>query len=66
MGRAGGQVRQVGRTHPPGETRGGLKGFQGAVGMVAGGVTGGHIGAGDGAGQVPEQTGPVRGRGTRG
>ncbi len=66
MGRVGGQFRQVGRHHPLGETGSGLKGFQGAVGVVVGGVARGHIGAGDGAGQVPKQTGPVRGRGAGG
>ena len=66
MGRVGGQLRQVGRDHPRGETRRGLKGRQGAVGVVAGRITRGHIGAGDAAGQVPKHGGPVRGRGGRG
>ena len=66
MGRGGGQLRQVGARPPVRGNRRGLKGCQGAVGVVAGGVTGGHIGAGDGAGQVLEQTGPVRGRGAGG
>ena len=66
MGRVGGQLRQVGGDHPVRKARGGLKGRQGAVGVVAGRITRGHIGAGDGAGQVLKQTGPVRGRGAVG
>ena len=66
VGRVGGQLRQVGGGHPLGEARLGLKGRQGAVGVVAGRVARGHVGAGDGVGQVPEQGGPVRGRGALG
>ena len=66
MGGVGGQFVQVRGAHPGGKAGLGLEGSQGAVRLVAGGVPRGHIGTGDGLGQVPQQQTAVLVRGTFG